>query len=795
MKVYPEHIEIKLEVEGIRQVIKSYCQSEKGASLVDEALPIDDFEQLQELHGQTKDAMAIASGGVNRPLTGFVDVAPFLSKIKTPGLFLDPSELRNLCRGLEVLYDWTQFIKKNKDEYPNLVKLTFGFIADTTIVDLINHVIDAKGEVRDQASEELAEVRSSIRRAEGKVRKSIRNILDDVKKNKYTDEDTEVTIREGRLVIPIKAEHKRHIAGFVHDESSTGQTVFMEPTQVLELNNQVRELKYQERREIQRILLAVSDQIRMHQDELRFGGEFLVRMDFIYAKALFAAAYEANIPQMTSTPGIKLINAFHPLLFQLHRDQGKPVVPLTLELTHDKHRMLVISGPNAGGKSVALKTTGLLQYLFQCGFPVTTDELSEFGIFKHIYIDIGDSQSLENDLSTYSSRLTAMKYFGKFADKKTLVLIDEFGTGTEPQFGGAIAEAMLDRLAFLKSFGVITTHYANIKKYAEHAKGMINGAMRYDTTKLEPLFHLEVGKPGSSFAFEIAKKIGLHPSMIKYAEKMIGSSHLDYDRLLTELESDKNKYEKLVRQQQKKEDELSSLRDDYEAVKKMLDHDKKRIIKEAKDEARRIVDGANQKVEKAIRDIKESQADKAKAKAVRADIDKMRTGLKKDDLKQTEVVKRKVSDEQLEVGDKVKVDDQETVGEVIAVQNKQAQVSFGLLKSFVDIKRLQKVSNRQAKKEAKKKIGGISIIDKANSFTSELDLRGKRAEEALPLVDRFIDDALLTGASELRILHGKGHGILRDIIRNHLRDESHISTMSDEHIDRGGSGITLVTLK
>jgi DNA mismatch repair protein MutS2 len=460
-----------------------------------------------------------------------------------------------------------------------------------------------------------------------------------------------------------------------------------------------------------------------------------------------------------------------------------------MQLKHDGARFLIISGPNAGGKSVAMKTIGLLQYMLQCGFPVTAEESSEFGLFDSIFLDIGDSQSLENDLSTYSSRLTAMKYFSEMADRHTLVLMDEFGTGTEPQFGGAIAEALLNRLVRQSAYGVITTHYANIKKFADKSGSLINGAMRYDTEKLEPLYQLEVGKPGSSFAFEIARKIGLHPSLINYAKGKVGVSQVDYDKMLNALESDKAKYEKLNNDLKVKEDELRILRDDYEAIRTMLELDRKRLIREAKVEAKGIVDGANKQVEKAIRVIKETNADKVKAKAVRNELKLLKESYQID--KQT----RNETSSQLAIGDKVKIIGQEGVGEILTIHAKQASVGFGQLKSFVDLDRLEKLSTTQSKKFIKKRIGGIDITDRQQNFKEEIDLRGKRPEEALGLVDQFVDDGILIGSSNLRILHGKGQGVLRDIIRTHLRNDPNIVEMNDEVIERGGSGITVLKLK
>ena len=606
MRIYPTQIEQKLEVDQIRDLIKGYCQMPVSGALVMSTSPSVDYGEIRQRLMQTSDYIKITENDAGYPKGGLEDIKPLLIKIKLKGSYLGADDFFLLSKGNRILSQWQQFLSKNKESYAWLSKLVSDLEVDQALSDKIDEVIDERGEVRDSASPALMKIRRDIVKSEQKVRKSVKTIFDQVKKDHLTDESGEITIREGRLVIPVKAEFKRKVAGFIHDESATGQTVFMEPTQVLELNNMVRELGYQEQREIHRVLTQLSDRVRINLSELEKGADFLPKLDFIKAKAKFAYQYDACIPILKKTPGIELIKAVHPLLWKVNQEQQKAVVPLNLQLSHKEHRFLIISGPNAGGKSVAMKTVGLLQYMLQCGFPVTVDPASTFGVFDQIFIDIGDSQSLENDLSTYSSRLTAMKYFSEWADRKSLILMDEFGTGTEPQFGGAIAEALLDRLVHQQSYGVITTHYANIKKYADHAKGMVNGAMRYDTDYLVPLYELEIGKPGSSFALEIARKIGLNNDLIAYAKSRIGVSQVDYDKMLTELQGDKAKYERLNQGLTQKEAQLKQLRKDYLSLKEMLESDKKRIIRESKLEASRILEGANKEIERVIREIKES---------------------------------------------------------------------------------------------------------------------------------------------------------------------------------------------
>lgn len=790
MNVYPIDIENKLEVDQIRDLIKAECQTNAATNYVTKALPVTKYEKLINVLDQTSECIAALTNTENRPLGQFEELSPFLKRLETRGTYLFGEDFAILKSGLRTLIDWTQFLKKQKDLYPTLYQLTLGYVVDHELINDIDQIIDEKGEIRSTASAELIHIRASIVKSEQKVRKSIRSILDKSKKDKYSEDESEVTIREGRLVIPVKAEFKRNIAGFVHDESSTGQTVYMEPSQVLALNNEVRELHYQEKREIERILAELSDKIRYQLEDLKQGARFMVLMDFISAKAKFALKYDATVPKSSKTPGIKLENAYHPLLKKVNDDHGKVTVPLSIHLDHSSQRLAIISGPNAGGKSVAMKTIGILQYMFQCGFPLTVDESSELGVFHQLFIDIGDSQSLENDLSTYSSRLKAMKYFTEMADKKSLVLMDEFGSGTEPQFGGALAEAVLQELGKLNCYGVITTHYANIKKFAETSRGMVNAAMRYDTDHLEPLFQLDIGRPGSSFALEIAKKTGINASLLSYAKQQIGSSHVDFDRLLTEVEHDKLKYGKKLKEIEKKEVELKALRADYESLKSMLEKERKATLRKAKLDAAAILEKANKTVENTIRTIKEAKADKEKTKAAREKLDQEKASLAKEKEKKTKPEKQT-----LVVGDWVKIMGQEGSGQITQINKKQAQISLGSLKSFVSLDRLEKVSHKSARKETRRRMSGIDINEKMAHFSSELDVRGKRVEETLPLVDEWLDQALLLGLNELRIVHGKGHGILRELIRGELKNHPSIHTFEDEHEDRGGAGITIVQLK
>lgn len=792
MLIYPSDIEDKLGIDQLYALVRSKCKSDPGVRFLERARPSSKVEDISKWLDQTDEMLQILSSGDHLPSRDFQDLEVFLKKIRLKGSFLQGEDFATLKNLLILLYDWTRYLKNHQESYPELCSLTYGFIADTNLISTIERIVDDKGNIRDNASPELASIRSLLIQKEKAVRQVINKILRKAIQEKLTDEESSVTIREGRLVIPVKAEHKRRIQGFVHDESATGQTVYMEPTEALQLNNEVRELQYQEKREIARILTRLTDLVRDSVADLEKGAFFIGLIDFIHAKAVFAKEIEATKPSISKNPLVKWYFARHPLLWLAHQASGKATEPLSLELTRQEHRILVISGPNAGGKSVALKTVGLLQYMFQTGFLLPVGEGSTFGVFGSLFLDIGDTQSLENDLSTYSAHLTSMKYFQEMADRNSLFLIDEFGTGTEPQFGGAIAEAILTQLNKRKSFGVVTTHYQNLKKFAENNGGAVNGAMKYDVAALEPLFELEIGKPGSSFAFEIARKIGLPEFIIDDAQGMVGTSQVDYENLLNALEKEKSQYQKLGKKLEKEEAAVISIKKDYESLRTMLDEDQKRLIKDAKDEARRIVAEANQKIELTIRQIKENKADKEKTKQLRSDLDTFRS--KQLDLKKEEQKQKK---ETYTVGDQVTIEGQDTSGEVMALKGKQAQVRFGNIISFIDLKKLKKISNSQAKVEEKKsrRIGGINITDKMARFNGEIDIRGMRAEEALVRVDEYIDEALLLGTDQVRILHGKGHGILREVIRAHLKGHSSIDRTVDEQVEFGGSGITLVTFK
>lgn len=786
MKTYPHDIESKLGFDQIKETLSGFCQSQKGADLALRIKPSSNFNIVIKWHDQVREMIHLKSEAKGKVSFEFSDFEEYLIKVKVLGSFLDPSDLHNLKRGVLTISSWLTFFEESSTKYPELSSLSEKIEVEPTLESEIDKTIDDRGDVKDNASSQLAEIRSNISNSERAVRSAIQKILKKAKSDDFTDEDSTLTVRDGRLVIPIKAEHKKRIQGFVHDESATGQTVFLEPGEVLELNNQVQELKYQERREVIRILIALSDLVRENLPGLSKGVDLVEKLDFINAKTRLTDLLNAAIPVLHKSTSFQVINATHPLLFLNHKESGKPVIPLHLELDQE-NRILIISGPNAGGKSVALKTIGLLQYMVQSGLPIPVHEESKLGFFTSLFIDIGDTQSIEDDLSTYSSHLTSMKYFLKNANKDSLFLIDEFGKGTEPQFGGAIAESVLQDLNKKRSVGIITTHYQNLKKIGEETSGLVNGAMKYDQEALEPLFELEIGKPGSSFAFEIAGKIGLPNDIIKKAKLGVGKSQVDYDRLLNQLEKEKSKYEKLVAKFEKDQTELGKTRKDYEELRGMVEDDRKRILKEARQEAKEILKRANRDVENVIREIKESKAAKEQTKEAR----------KKLNVKKELLTEKKTPiNKKYKVGDAVTLAGQETVGIIQKINGKQVEVIFGSLKSIVSTDKLNIAkSGPQISYKKKVKKLGIDVSKKMINFSHELSIIGLRAEEAMLKVESFLDEALLIGVDEVRIVHGKGYGVLREIVRNIGKDHPRVASIVDEHADRGGAGISIIKLQ
>ena len=794
--LYPSNLEQKINFLKIKDLLKDECTSSLGKEYVDRMAFSSDYNLVTKLLDQTEEFQRILISGEMFPSSHFTNLTPYLEKAKLEGAFLDEEDFFELKGSLLTLKGCISFFQNNGEFYPVLSQL-LGLLIDLDLglFKAIDAIIDEKGKIRSNASKELQLIRAQIIYEEGRLRKVMDRIFKEARAKGLTPEDASMTIRGGRLVIPVAAENKRKLRGFIHDESATGQTVFMEPEEALDINNEIRDLEYMERREIIKILTQLTDRLRPAIPALRKATNFLGLIDFIRAKAKFAQKTESTKPEIIKERILSWTRARHPLLEMALKAQGKKITPLDVKLGGHE-RLLVISGPNAGGKSVALKTVALLQYMLQAGLLIPVHPDSKSSLFDNFFIDIGDEQNLENDLSTYSSHLMSMKHFTQFANRKTILFIDEFGTGTEPQFGGAIAEAILLSLNKLGAFGVITTHYGNLKQVANKNQGLVNGAMRYDVDRLEPLYQLEIGKPGSSFALEIASKIGISKEILEYAKANIGEERVRYDRLLTQLENEKNQYSILLAEAKSKEKLLKTRLQEYNQMKETLELTKKKYIQEAKQEAKALLDQTNKKIESAIREIKEGKAEKEVTKQIRKELEVFKEEVKPEKLlikdPEIEVLGGKISD-----GDWVRLKDNGAIAEVLRVKNNEAEIAIGELKSNVKISRLEKISHTQVKKEVKAiaSRGGYNTIDKMMDFSYNLDLRGKRGEEILPLIQTFIDEGHMLGVKDLRIVHGKGDGILREITRNLLKHMRPVKKMEDEHADRGGAGVTLVTLK
>jgi len=818
--IYPENFEYKIGFDKIRQILASKCLSPLGEERVEEMLFSSDYIHITDALSQTEEFIRIIQEEDNFPTNYFLDVRPSLRNIRIEGTWIDEIALFDLRRSLQTIRDIVSFLKKEDEEntaYPYLYALAGEVIVFPQLISRIDNILDKFGRIKDNASSELNRIRKDIAHVAGGISRSLNAILRSAQSEGLVEKDVTPTMRDGRLVIPVAPAFKRKIKGIVHDESASGKTVFIEPAEVVEANNRIRELESEERREIVKILIAFTDILRPLVPEILQSYEFLAMIDFIRAKATFAIDIDAIKPPMENKQIIRWYRAKHPLLFISHRKQNKNIVPLDIELEEDK-RLLIISGPNAGGKSVCLKTVGLLQYMVQCGVPIPLAENSIVGVFDNIFIDIGDEQSIENDLSTYSSHLTNMKYFVRNCDKNTILLIDEFGGGTEPQIGGAIAESLLKRFNEKEAFGVITTHYQNLKHYANEHKGVINGAMLYDRHLMQPLFTLSIGNPGSSFAIEIARKIGLPEDVIADASEIVGSDYINMDKYLQDIVRDKRYWETKRQSVRQKEKRLEEITETYETDLLAVDKQRKEILRQAKTEAERILSEANAKIENTIRTIRESQAEKEKTKEARQSLNDFKSTLgnvdnftddkiarkiqKIKDKEKTKKQKDKQPKEQrqqpISVGDNVRIKGQTSIGQVLDIKKNSAIVAFGMIKSTAKVDTLEYVSKNQVKRDTKSTLMSAAATDdvreKKLNFKQDIDVRGMRGDEALQAVMYFIDDAVLVGMSRVRILHGTGTGALRQIIRDYLHSAPGVRNYQDEHVQFGGTGITVVDL-
>lgn len=832
--IYPHNFEQKIGFDQIRQLLKGKCLSALGEERVDEMTFSDNYDEINQRLEQVVEFVRITQEEEDFPAQYFFDVRPSLKRIRVEGMYMDEQELFDLRRSLETIRDIVRFLQQSDEEeetenspYPALRELAGDILVFPQLIARIDSILDKFGKIKDNASAELLRIRRELSATTGSISRSLNSILRAAQSKGYVDKDVTPTMRDGRLVIPVAPGMKRKIRGIVHDESATGKTVFIEPAEVVEANNRIRELEGEERREIIRILTEFSATVRPQVPALLSSYEFLAEIDFIRAKALFGIDIKGLKPSFENKQIVDWFQAVHPLLQMSLAKHDKKVVPLDIILTLDK-RILLISGPNAGGKSVCLKTVGLLQYMLQCGMLVSMHERSHAGIFSHIFIDIGDEQSIEDDLSTYSSHLTNMKMMLKSCNGESLILIDEFGGGTEPQIGGAIAEAVLKRFNLKGTFGVITTHYQNLKHFAEDHEGVVNGAMLYDRHEMRALFQLQIGNPGSSFAVEIARKIGLPEEVIADASEIVGSEYIQSDKYLQDIVRDKRYWETKRQNIRKREKQMEDTIARYEQEIQELERSRKEILKKAKEEAERLLQESNAKIENTIRTIKEAQAEKERTRTARQELTdfkqqvenlekaaleekiarKMEKLREKQERKKDKKAKQANAPETpvapkvrpIEAGDYVRIKGQTSVGQVMEISGKNAVVMFGLMKTNVKAERLEQTDAPKAAPLSCKATFVSSetqdrMYEKKLNFKQDINVRGMRGDEAIQAVTYFIDDAILVGVSRVRILHGTGTGILRTLIRQYLATVPGVAHFQDEHVQFGGAGITVVDLK
>lgn len=847
--IYPNTFENKIGFNEIRTLLRERCLSSLGKEEIDKIAFMDDMKAINTQLARVREFRKLQEEAEDFPISYFFDVRQSVARLRLEGTHLEEDELFDLRRSMGTICDIVAYLNRcDEDEasisqdgwkhepvypYPALHELADGVMTYPQILQRIDQILDKFGKIRDTASPELNNIRRELAKTEGSISRTLYSILRSAQSEGLIEKDVTPSMRDGRLVIPIVPTMKRKIKGIVHDESASGKTLFVEPTEVVEANNRVRELEAEERREIIRILNEIAKTIRPHVPQILASYKLLAQIDMIRAKTELAKLIGGIEPEVGKYPLIDWIEATHPLLRLSLEKQGKKVVPLEIMLTKNK-RMLIISGPNAGGKSVCLKTVGLLQYMLQCGLSIPMSERSKAGIFQNILIDIGDEQSIEDDLSTYSSHLTNMKNMMKSANDRTLILIDEFGTGTEPQIGGAIAEAVLKQFCIKKAYGVITTHYQNLKHFADSHEGVVNGAMLYDRHQMQALFQLQIGQPGSSFAIEIARKIGLPEQVIHDASEIVGSDYIQSDKYLQDIVRDKRYWESKRQTIHQREKQMEQTISKYESELTDLEKSRKEVLAKAKERAEELFKESNKKIENVIREIREKQAEKEETKKLRdslkdfkegiADIDKQ-TEDDKIARKMAQILRRKdnknkrkkekeekatdatslqnstitqTQNSKFKEGDTVRIKGTTTVGTIESIQDKNVVVIFGGLRSTTAIKKIEHAT--PPKKEEPRPYMTVgkqtreTIDSKKLNFKQDLDVRGMRGEEALNAVMYFIDDATLVGMSRVRILHGTGTGILRQLIRQYLATVPAVTSYKDEHVQFGGAGITVVDL-
>lgn len=835
IEIYPHHFEEKVGFNEVRQLLSDRCHSVMGKDRVMDMQAESTHSIVCRLLSETKEMQIILNEEDEFPDLHLADVRQALSRIRPAGTFLEERELLDIAAALRTIDALIHFFHVGGEDvdtpYPHLRDLLIDATSFPELEKRISSLFDRFGRMKDNASTELMNIRKNLSSTEKSISRTLQGILRQAQSEGWVEQGIQPSVRDGRLVIPVPPAYKRKLNGIVHDESGTGKTVFIEPSEIVEANNLIRELEAAERREIIRILIDVCDSLRPHIQALTLCYDWIGLFDFISAKALLSNEWDAIYPTITPKPEIRWIKATHPLLRRNLKAHGREIVPLDISLTAPDKRLLIISGPNAGGKSVCLKTVGLLQYMLQCGMPIPISPDSSAGIFGKLFIDIGDEQSIEDDLSTYSSHLRNMKHFARNAGGSTLLLIDEFGGGTEPQIGGAIAEALLHKFNDQACFGVITTHYQNLKSYAEETKGLVNGAMLYDRHEMRPLFRLSIGRPGSSFAIEIARKIGLPEEVIAEATDKVGTSYIDMDKYLQDIVRDKRYWENKRANIRKEEKRLEEAAGKYETRLEDLRKERKQILDEARQQAADILSQSSARIERTIRDIKEAQAEREKTLKARRELEAFKEEIKQEEAEKEERINREIEKvkrrnqrkkekrknpppqtsspnpnvqvakpPKLKIGDNVRIKGQEAVGSIIDMDEKEATIALGMIKTVLPLDRLEAASPSKSQKNENQGSGSARLIvdqihEKRLDFKQDIDLRGMRVNEALQAVMYFIDDAIQLGIPRVRILHGTGTGALRTVIRDYLGTVHGVHRFADEHVQFGGAGITVVELE
>lgn len=844
--IYPNNFEQKIGFDQVRHIVSVRCLSTLGKDKVEEMQFASDSEEVTRRLDEVEEFVRIIQEEDTFPNQHFFDVRPALHRASIVGMYMDEGELFDLRRSLETISQIVSFFHTEEEEpsqYPNLEHLASGVQSYPTLIRRIDGIVNKFGKIKDNASSALANIRRELAATTGSISRTLNSILRSAQAEGIVDKDVNPTVRDGRLVIPVVPALKRRIKGIVHDESATGKTVFIEPAEVVEANNRIRELEGEEHREVIRILTEFTDEVRPQIPEILESYSFLAEIDFIRAKALTAITMDAIRPELCDHPHIDWVEAEHPLLRITLEKHGKKVIPLDIKLSREQ-RILIISGPNAGGKSVCLKTVGLLQYMLQCGMLIPLKRASRAGIFRSIFIDIGDEQSIEDDLSTYSSHLLNMKNMMRESDGRTLILIDEFGSGTEPLIGGAIAEAVLRRFNDRQAYGVITTHYSNLKQFADNHKGVVNGAMLYDRHLMQALYQLQIGNPGSSFAVEIARKIGIPEEVISDASEIVGSEYIQSDKYLQDIVRDKRYWETKRQNIRQKEKQLEALIAEYEGEMEELKKSRKSVIREAKEEMKQLLQESNARIENTIRTIKEAQAEKEQTRQARqelaewkdvvndnsADDYEARIQRKMEQLRarqERKKNKKKASPapsqvgeghgsampdsphpdrgrgDAITVGSLVRIKGQQAIGTIEQINGKNATVTFGNMRTVTKLSKLELSTREAARQQENEHPRAYTYLSKETQedisqrrlhFKQDIDVRGMRGEEALQAVTYYIDDAILLSMPRVRILHGTGNGILRTLIRQYLQTNPAVSSCRDEHVQFGGAGITVVEL-